>query len=813
MVTMRRSRRLERCLPWLAGCLIVLGSIHAEEPEATGDGTRRDEAEERLLERLTENPQHVPHYQALAEIYAARGDVGEAVDLLLEVGDKLLLAARAKEARPPLELAVELAPERAEAHALLGRTLAELRQFGAAAGALERAVELGDRRVKTLLFLASSLWESERYEEAEGVYRQAVEKRPDLALGHFQLGQFLLFRGRASDALTSLERANALRPDTAEIVFFLARAKAETGHVAAAIQAFERVIALDSASDHARRARHNLAVLRQRRSSLPPAPEGLRKEVGHPPSKLVLTPIADAAGLDFRHDPGRTSERRLPETMGAGLAWLDFDGDGWTDLYLVQTASSSRLFRNLGGAVPHFVDVSARAGIDVGAGGQGAAAADTDGDGDLDLLQTGLRTLHLENRGDGTFRDVTGQRGPHVDGWSSSAAFADADGDGDLDVYITRYLEPDADAGAPCENAATGEREYCNVIFFPGVSDLFFLQSPGGRFVDATASAGLGEPGRGLGVVFQDLDGDHRPDLYVANDLDPNHLYRRLPGADVVFEDVSMISGAAFNREGQGEAGMGLAAGDVDGAVSQDRLPELLVTNFDVETNTLYRNLGELAFDDVSAASGFGLPSFRRLGFGIVLEDLDLDGALDVYVANGHVFENPRREGIDHAQADLFLLGDDRGGFTAYEPPPEAPSLPAGVGRGVATADLDLDGDPDLAVQQNGGTVELLRNERQGRRDRAGAEERWLTVELHGAEKNSRAVGARLTLVTAVDGGERRRTRWVTVGGSYQSSSAPRLFFAWPEGETLEELEVLWPSGRRSRLRGVLPARRHLHLR
>ena len=505
-----------------------------------------------------------------------------------------------------------------------------------------------------------------------------------------------------------------------------------------------------------------------------------------------FTETAADAGVVFTHDPGSRGEYHLPESMGAGLAWLDYDGDGWSDLYAVQSGpfpgggrgrqSRDRLWRNLGtgdDGRATFEDVTERALPDFGGYGQGALAADLDGDGWTDLYVTQFGPdVFLRNRGDGTFEDATAAFGLGLPGWSSSAAAADADGDGDLDLYVTRYLVYDPSEELFCGDLERGLRRFCDPVLFAGAEDRFFVNR-GGRFEDATAAAGLaGAAGKGLGVVFTDLDGDRRPDLYVANDLTPNFLFRNLGRR---FEDVSLFSGAAANREGAFEAGMGIAVGDVDG----DGDPDLAVTNFDVETNTLYLNLGSMQFEDVSARSGFGTPSFNLLGFGVALADFDRDGGLDAWVANGHIFEHPPRENVTHAQRDLLLLGDGRGGFRERRCPwlEERPL----VGRGLAVADYDRDGDADVAIVNNGGPLQLWRNDAE-----AGG---WLAVEAE-------SVGTR---VDVVDAGGRRRRRWVTAGDSYQSTSERRPLFGLGASSPAA-VEVAWPDGRRTRLQGLRPS-------
>ncbi len=538
---------------------------------------------------------------------------------------------------------------------------------------------------------------------------------------------------------------------------------------------------------------------------------------------FVFTDASASAGIDFVHDSGSSGGLHLPETMGAGVAWLDFDGDGWLDLYFVQSgpfppptgdrvldAAADRLFRNLG------PDASGRfrfapttnVGMLSRGYGQGVVVADVDGDRDADLLVSHYGpTLLFRNDGAGRFADAepflvaAAGRGPDRHPWGSSLALADADADGDLDLYVTRYLDYAPEHALDCRRDGPGsEPEVCDPSLFLGQQDRFYLNRGDGRFEDRTAAAGLGDAdGKGLGVVFTDLDGDGRPDLYVANDLTLNLMFRNR--GDGTFEDVSLFSGTAVNRHGRPEAGMGVAVGDVDG----DGDPDLMVTNFDVETNTLYlmagaggRHGAELLFEDVSATTGFGQPSLNLLGFGIVSADFDLDGALDVYVANGHIFAEPRRDNTEYRQRNLLLAGGVRGRagggrelfaevrcrFTDDDPR---------VSRGLAVADFDLDGDADLAVSANGGPARLWRNDAP-----SPALSDWLGLELRGRSPNTEAVGA---VATLSDDSERLLARrWVIRGDSYQSSSGHRLRWAAPAAGGTLQLDLRWPSGHRTRI-------------
>ncbi|MEE8523093.1 MAG: FG-GAP-like repeat-containing protein, partial [Thermoanaerobaculia bacterium] len=573
---------------------------------AAGDAV---EAEALYRELLTLYPQQVAPYQGLAEVFAAQGRRDEAVDLLLDLGRELLQVVRGAEAVAPLELAVRLAPEQAQAHALLGRILGEERRYSATIRSLQRALDLGDRQLWTYLTLAAAYWETERYGAAGDTYRRVLAEHGEVFPTLLRYGRFLLWRGRTAAALPLLEKAAALRTADADAHFFLARARAESGDFEGAAASYQRVLAIEPERPHTRHA-HELARARIGTTAAPPttSAEAVKKQ------GAILTDVTREAGISFRHDPGTSPDRHLPETMGSGLAWLDYDGDGWLDLYLVQSgpfppdgsaAAGNRLYRNQGDG--RFVDRTDAAGAGHRCYGQGVLAADFDGDGDTDLYLTcfGPDVL-LDNRGSGrsgipAFADVTRDRGLGADGWTSSAAAADADGDGDLDLYVTRYVGYGPERGRFCGDTVTGEPDYCNVNFFAGDDDLLYLQDDDGRFREVTTTAGIDHPaGRGLGVVWTDLDGDLRPDLYVANDLEFNRLYRNAGGG--TFEDVSMLSGAAFSREGKGEASMGVDVADLDG----DGLPEILLTHFDVETNTLDRNLGGLQFDDASATSGFG---------------------------------------------------------------------------------------------------------------------------------------------------------------------------------------------------------------
>lgn len=527
-----------------------------------------------------------------------------------------------------------------------------------------------------------------------------------------------------------------------------------------------------------------------------------RADVGEPsiscaPAQFVE--VAGDVGVVFVHDRGATENRHNPETMGSGVAWLDYDGDGWWDLYVVQSGpfppngspkSANRLYRNLGGQAFADFTEETRAG-DPGYG-QGAVAADYDGDGDSDLYLTnyGPDSL-LVNLGNGRFEDATESAGLGVDGWSSSAALADADRDGDLDLYVVRYLQHDPATEPFCAHPETGERDYCDPGVFRGIDDRFYRNLGDGRFEEATVKAGFETAvGKGLGVLFVDLNDDLWPEVYVANDMTINLLF--VNQQDGTFQDHSLLSGSGVSREGALEGGMGVALGDVD----EDGDADITVANYDVQTNTLYLNQGGLQFEDISALSGFGVPSFNQVGFGNAFSDFNRDGHLDAFISNGHTTERPFRENITYAQLDLLLLGDGTGRFVRGC---LVEDQRGDVGRGLAVADFDNDGDPDIAVQRSGGPLALLQNR--------AADGSWLGLQLRGRSGNTEAIGAVVKLRTS----RRQQSRWVIAGSSYQSSSDLRVLFGAPRDEELLELEVQWPSGRRQRIVNP-PADRYLTL-
>ncbi|WP_169975828.1 CRTAC1 family protein [Tautonia rosea] len=516
-----------------------------------------------------------------------------------------------------------------------------------------------------------------------------------------------------------------------------------------------------------------------------------------PPPEQVGTirfrEVTAETGIDFVHRSGNSVEKYFPTANGSGVAMLDYDGDGNLDLYFCSTrelpmdvssdAVGNRLYRNLGNG--RFEDVTEPAGVGVRGFCHGVVVGDFDGDGtpDLYLANLGPNMLFLNN-GDGTFRDVSAGSGADLDGWHSGAAVLDYDGDGHLDLYVTRYGRwSEDDAKRFCGDEAKGVRTYCSPLSItPDRHDL--LRNRGdGTFEDMTESSGiLRLDGRGLGVVAADLNGDTLPDLYVANDLCPNFLF--LNRGDGTFEDVTELSGASRSESGFDQAGMGVDAEDITG----DGLPELVVTNFRGDYNTLYRNLGDGLFHDVSAWAGIVNDSMPEVGWACALADLDNDGCPDLIVFNGHVDDNLPALGqeVSYAEPSKVWRNLGTGRFQRVNGP--GPFFGAlHVLRGAAFGDLDNDGDLDIVVNRMDGPPSVLLNE--------SDPGHWVRLELIGAG-NRPIVGASVEVHLS----DRVIRRLVKGGGSYLSSNDPRILIGLGEADRIDRLVIQWPGGGQSEL-------------
>jgi hypothetical protein len=525
-----------------------------------------------------------------------------------------------------------------------------------------------------------------------------------------------------------------------------------------------------------------------------------------------FTEIAHAAGIRFVHDSGMTAERHFPTANGSGVAIFDYDGDGRMDVYFATCArlpvgttdhQPNRLYRNLGDG--RFEDVTQLAGLGFAGFCHGIIASDFDNDGDQDvfLCNYGPNALYANN-GDGTFSDVSHAAGIDRPSWSSGGAVLDFDNDGDLDIYVANYgrwrypedVQLCVDPSVAVSPGQPPARAYCAPRTIATVGHFLYRNDGGLTFTEIAAAAGVGRTdGHGFGAVAADLNDDGRIDLYVANDTDPNFLF--LNRGDGTFDDATETSGAAVEGHGQAQGSMGVDAEDVDG----DGRPELFVTNFDVENNTIYRNLGQGLF--VDATPPFGLGDHTNLvGWGCALADLDGDGWPDCFVANGHVDDNRRHRagGDEYAQVPQlfqnlrgrrFRLASSAGSY--FDTPH--------VARGAAIGDLDDDGDLDLAINHKDDAAAILRN------DTPRDGNTWMRLELVGTRSNRDAVGARVEIDTGSLVIHRQRKG----GYSVQSAHDPRVLVGLGKARGIARLTVRWPSGAVS-MRENLPVEKTLRV-
>lgn len=537
---------------------------------------------------------------------------------------------------------------------------------------------------------------------------------------------------------------------------------------------------------------------------------------------VPFTDRAAASGLDFVNFNGMTGKLYFVEMMGGGLALIDYDRDGDLDVYLVQgtllaedvvgdavfapvhpVPLTDRLYRNdswIDDSGTHhlaFADVSEVAGLPAGDYGLGVASADIDNDGwpDLYVNNFGPNRL-LRNRGDGTFEDVTESSGTAEPRWSAAASFFDFDDDGLLDLYVGNYVDYRMATDRPCFSD-TGVLDYCGPGAFSGVTDRLFRNLGGGAFEDVSKRSGIGtEPGKGLGSVVSDFDGDGRLDLYVTNDGERNFMW--LNQGDGTFLDGALLSGTAVNDQGMPEASMGVVVGDLDG----DGRDDLFMSHLKSETNTLYRNEGGGLFVDTSGESGLGLPSWSFTGFGIGLVDFDNDTDLDMYVGNGAVLllEDLVLAGDPYPihQRNLLFRNEGEGQFTDVSDAAGEALAPSEVSRGVAVGDIDNDGDGDLTIWNSAGPARLLVNEHPGDGDWVGLATRTLGTRD--------ALGSRVMALSAAGVPVWRR---VSTDGSFASSGDPRALLGLGTGALETTVEIWWSGGGASRFLEV-PTGRYL---
>lgn len=518
------------------------------------------------------------------------------------------------------------------------------------------------------------------------------------------------------------------------------------------------------------------------------------------PPGFRLVDVTAAAGLAFRHNSGAFGGSFLPETLGSGCAFLDYDGDGWQDILLVngmdwpghrRQRSTLRLYRNNRNG--SFTDVTRAAGLDVELYGMGVAVGDYDNDGHPDLLITCVGQNRLfRNTGKGTFTDVTQTSG--LGGrasFSTSALWVDYDRDGFLDLFVCNYVKWSAAHDVFCSRDGK-QKSYCTPEAYHGDTCWLFRNRRNGTFEDVTATSGVFDPSsKSLGVAMLDVNQDGWPDLFVANDTQPNKLYRNQRNG--TFTDVAVESGLAFSADGAARAGMGADAAELD----QSRRPAVTVTNFDNEMIGLYRPLQPGAYTDVAIQAGVGGASRDTLGFGCAFADLDLDGALDLVVANGHIDETVRRirGRVGYAQAPHLFL--NQGDATFRDVAASSPDFARPkVGRGLAVGDFDRDGDLDVLITTNNGPAFLFRNDQT-------AGNRSLRLRLTGTASNRDGIGATIRIFH----GGISQARTVKSGSSYLSQSELPVTFGVGRRDRVDRVVVSWPSGRTEEFANVATGR------
>jgi hypothetical protein len=505
--------------------------------------------------------------------------------------------------------------------------------------------------------------------------------------------------------------------------------------------------------------------------------------------------------LDFTHINGASDEKFFPEIIGSGGLFLDFDNDGWLDVFLVDGGSYAdpavakrarhRLFRNRKNGT--FEDVTAASNIRHSGYGMGACAGDVDNDGLIDIYITNVGANSLyRNAGNGRFEEVPKAGGADSTLWSTSCAFVDVDRDGDLDLFVTNYVDLSRDKNDRVDQRGIRNefcgfagppavRDYCHPLIYPPLPSVLYRNTGKGTFEDVSMQAGIaGYRGNGLGVSVSDIDDDGWPDVFVANDSTPNFLFHN--NKNGTFTEIAGLAGVAVASDGKARAGMGTAFGDFAGTGR----PGLIVTNHETEMHSLFLNQGSQLFSDATIRSGIGPATRPYVGFGVVLFDYDNDGRLDVSIVNGNVMANVAkvRAGGKLAQRKLLLRNDTGEHFVDVTKTAGPGFAVEGVGRALAAGDVDNDGDLDLLVTNNGERVNLLLND-------GGNAANAILVQVIGTKSNRSGIGTKITLTT----GQRRQVREVESGSSYLAQNDLRAHFGIGSATMAERLEVRWPDG------------------
>jgi tetratricopeptide (TPR) repeat protein len=687
-----------------------------------------------------------------------------------------------------------------------------------AAGRIDRGMELvhqleDDDRLSggRLLPFARQLADLKRFNDARKLYRSVLEEAPDNATARSSAALCDLALGETESARVAMESALAERPEWAGFHAVMGRIELQIDRPQEAILSLERALELAPwemewrllladilrAEGHARRADRVLESAPQ----IPvvenaPMNDADRASRGPDRSETAEGPpwfvdVAADVGVDFVQYDGRSGERFYIETTGSGCGFLDYDDDGDLDMYLLTGAPTpgapipiatprNRLYENREG---RFVDITDSAGVGDDGFGMGMCVADIDRDGLLDFMVANYGPDRLyRNLGDGRFEEVAERAGVDDSRWGSNCAFGDIDADGDLDLYVSHYLHFDFNDNPKCGDSARKIYGYCRPSSFRGVTDSLFINDGTGVFAEEIRSRGIKEGvlEKGFGVVMTDIDSDRDLDIFVANDSTPNRLY--INNGTGVFEDGGLSCGVAVNAEGMTTSGMGVDIADIDG----DGLMDIALTNYSMEPNGLYHNLGRTRFADVAAERGVAGLSLVEVGWGVVLADFDNDGDRDMVVANGHVVDNIREfePGHSYEQTNVLLLNDGHGRFTDATLESGMSEMPTRVSRSLAVGDWNNDGRLDLLVSNCNDRFELLEN-------RISNDNHWLGIRLEGRRENRFAIGARVEAVV----GESNQVDEVRSGSSFQAQRDLRLHFGLGGQPGPVEVRVYWPDG------------------
>jgi hypothetical protein len=496
---------------------------------------------------------------------------------------------------------------------------------------------------------------------------------------------------------------------------------------------------------------------------------------------------ADRSGIRWTHTSGKSVEHYLPETTGAGCAFLDYDSDGWMDIYFVNSGKCdflnpdpplrNALYRNNRDGT--FTDVTEKAGVAAGGYGQGVAVGDYDGDGFPDLYVTQYgRSILYHNNGDGTFTDVTDKAGVAATGWSSSAVWFDYDNDGKLDLFVCQFVEFSKDKNKDCRTGEDAKRGYCIPHVYKPTASCLFHNNGDGTFTDVSKSSGIAAHlGKAWGVVATDINNDGRMDLFVANDTVANFLFENRGGGK--FDEIGEPAGIAYSADGRPRSGMGVDSADYD----QDGWMDLFVANVDREMYSLYRNNHDESFDDRADATGIANATRLMSGWGLKFFDFDNDGNLDLFLANGNpddLIEQIHPQ-VKYEEPPLLFRGTGKSFENISEESGPIFTKPLSA-RGMAIGDFNNDGAIDVLLSVNNGAPVLLQNN-------IGAQNHWLGLKLIGRKSNIDAVGARVTYQAQ----DLKRTRMKVGGGSYLSDHDPRLVLGIGKRPKINWLEIKWP--------------------